>query len=141
MDEETGPAWLDREHRCLVRWSFSGRPYRRHGCGIVTQPVYGWVCVAGGRGRSRDARRARRHDDRHAAGIVGRAVGRQPVAMSLFSGPSVTQRGPYMRFRRQTTLSGHFRAGALERSQSASRSLAPAVYEPCDLSFRVGALK
>ena len=86
MDEETGGAWLDREPRCLVHRRFSGRPPWRHGCGIDAQPVHEWA-IAGGHGRSCDVCRDRRRDGRHAAGIVGRAVDREPVAMSLFSSP------------------------------------------------------
>src|SRR5436190_12378155 len=86
MDEETGCAWLDREHRCLVLRRFSGRSTRRLGYGHDALPAYGWVFVAGGRGGSPDVCRARRPDGHHAAGIVGRAVGCEPVAMSSFSG-------------------------------------------------------
>ena len=67
--------WLDREHRRLARRGFSDRPPRRHGYSNHTQPVYGSV-VAGGHGGDRDVCFARRHDGRHAAGIVGRAVDR-----------------------------------------------------------------
>ena len=85
MDEETGCAWLDREHRCLARRRFSGRPPRRHGYCNNAQPVMGRASLAA-TGGPRDVCRARRHDGGHAAGIVGRAVDREPVAMSLFSG-------------------------------------------------------
>ena len=47
-----------------------------------TQPVHGQV-VAGGHRRPRDVCRACRDDARHPDGGVGRAVDREPVAMSV----------------------------------------------------------
>jgi hypothetical protein len=85
MVEETECAWLDREHRCLARRRFFGRQPRQHGYGNDTHaPKSGRA--AGGHATSPDLCLVRRHDTPHAAGIVDRAMGREPVAMSLFSG-------------------------------------------------------